>query len=90
MDIMLTDAAKKQLDKILAPGQFLRMELVRSGCCGFALNFYTDRKRKDDQVLSAGGYELLYTEREKPLISAIKEIDFKRNGLFRDFKAVMR
>lgn len=89
MHIILTDAAKKQLDKILQDGEHMRMSLMKSGCCGFALNFYKDRQRKGDFLLNIDGYTFLYTDMEAPLLNGIKEIDFRRNGIMRDFKAIM-
>lgn len=87
MSIRLTEEAKKQLDKVLQEGQGMRMTLMKSGCCGLALNFYADRQRKDDLLLQIDGYTFFYTKTEEPFLKGIKEIDFCRNGIFRDFRA---
>ena len=89
MNVRLTDAAKRELERIEEDGRYLRIALSRSGCCSYTFEFYPDCRKKDDLILETDGHKILFTEREKLLLESVKEIDYGRKGIFRSFKAVM-
>lgn len=90
MDIRITREAKAQLEKIQSEGKYLRIMLGRSGCCGYTFELFPDMKRKDDTLLEIDGYGFLVTAQEELLMQSVKEIDYGRKGVFKNFKVVMR
>lgn len=78
------------MDKIQGEDHYLRMSLNKTGCCSYSLDFYVDRKKRDDELIDIDGYKFLATEREKILLESVKVIDYGRKGMFKDFKTVMR
>lgn len=57
--IKITDAAVSSLRNILKPSEFLRVNVMTSGCAGLTYKFAVDTdRRKDDDVTKKGGVEL--------------------------------
>lgn len=90
INIEITQAAREQLDKIQEPDRYLRILLSKTGCCSFSFNFFVDQKKRTDEILEAGGYKFLITEREKVLLENAVALDYGRKGIFKEFKIVMR
>jgi len=88
-NIKVTESAKSQLDLIKGENRYLRILLVKSGCCSYAFEFYEDERRAGDELLEADGYQFLITDREKEMLGVLKAIDYGRHGLFKTFKAVL-
>lgn len=84
MEIKVTQAAKEQIMTITNPDHYMKVDLVKSGCCSMAFTLYEDIKRGDDIMVEVDGLKLLFTPRAKMALAA-GTIDYKRRGLFKAF-----
>lgn len=85
MNIKITQTAKEQIMKVVtAPDQFMKVDLVKSGCCSMAFTLYKDIKRGDDTMVEVDGLNILVTPRAKMALAA-GTIDYKRRGLSKAF-----
>ena len=48
----LTDSAKKRLEEILEPEEYLRVKVNSGGCSGFQYEFILTKDREDDDIIS--------------------------------------
>lgn len=82
--IRITDKAKEKIREIEESGMYLRMTVIKSGCCSYTFDMYPDKLRGDDELVHVDGVPLIIAPSAKPFINDI-DINYGRSGAFKKF-----
>ncbi|MEG0292007.1 MAG: iron-sulfur cluster biosynthesis family protein [Anaerovoracaceae bacterium] len=85
MEIRITDPAKDELKKLIAQGKYMKVDLRKSGCCGYAFTILPTTYRSEDTLYEVDGIEIGVGKEANQYLKKFA-IDYRRRGFKKGFE----